>query len=39
MKRRRLPRGKDRRVFRNTVDKTKSINVYKPTLMRGGFRL
>lgn len=39
MKRKRLSRGKDRKVFRNTVDKTKSINVYKPTLMRGGFRL
>lgn len=39
MKRKRLNRGKDKRVFRNTVDKTKSVNVFKPALMRGGFRL
>lgn len=28
----------DRRVFRNTADKTKALNV-RPILMRGGFRL
>lgn len=39
MKRKRLNRGKDKRVFRNTVDKTKYVNVFKPTLLRGGFRL
>lgn len=29
---------KDRRVFTNTADKTKAVNV-RPMIMRGGFRL
>lgn len=30
--------GKDKRVFSNTADKTKRVNV-RPTHMRGGIRL
>lgn len=37
-KRMRVRAGKDRRVFRNTAKKTKSLNV-NPQLKRGGFRL
>ena len=39
MKRKMLSRSKDKRVFRNTADRTKVINMTKPTVMRGGFRL
>lgn len=39
MKRKSVNRGKDKKVFANTVDKTKSVNVHKPTILRGGFRL
>lgn len=28
----------DRRVFKNTADRTKALNI-RPILMRGGFRL
>lgn len=38
MNRRAMPRDRDRRVFRRTASKTKSINV-RPTAMRGGIRL
>lgn len=37
-KRMRVRRSKDRRIFRNTAKKTKSLNV-GPRLQRGGFRL
>lgn len=30
--------NKDRKVFSNTADKTKAVNV-RPMTMRGGFRL
>ena len=36
--RKRLSRGKDRRVFSQTADKTKRVNV-RPVVTRGGFRL
>lgn len=36
--RRRTNRRTDRRIFRETADKTKAINAY-PVLTRGGFRL
>lgn len=39
MKRKILKKSKDSRVFRNTADKTKVINITKPVVMRGGFRL
>lgn len=39
MKRKIMSRRRDRKVFRNTADITKRINVFIPTLMRGGFRL
>ena len=39
MRRRKTYRQKDKRIFRNTADKTKAVNVVTPTLMRGGFRL
>lgn len=39
MKRKRVYRFKDKKVFRNTADRTKAINMYSPVVMRGGFRL
>lgn len=39
MKRRKLGKRKDKRIFRNTADKTKAVNINLPTVMRGGFRL
>ena len=33
-----MDKPKDKKVFQNTADKTKKINV-KPTIMRGGIRL
>lgn len=36
--RRRTKPYKDHRVFRDTADRTKAINVF-PVLTRGGFRL
>lgn len=38
MRRKPTNRGKDGRIFRQTADKTKAVNV-RPTIMRGGFRL
>lgn len=38
MKKRKMPRSRDRRVFRKTYDKTKRINV-RSGMMRGGIRL
>lgn len=38
MRRKPTNRGKDRRVFRQTADRTKAVNV-RPVVMRGGFRL
>lgn len=37
--RKRLNTRKDKRIFRNTADRTKVINMVKPMVMRGGFRL
>lgn len=39
MKRKVMNKRKDKRVFKNTADRTKRINVKWPTVMRGGFRL
>lgn len=39
MKRKRTHRFTDKRVFRHTADRTKAINMSKPMVMRGGFRL
>lgn len=36
--RKKMDRGKDRRVFRQTAIKSKKINV-NPTIYRGGIRL
>ena len=36
--RRRMSRSKDRRVFRQTANKTRLVNI-KPVVMRGGIRL
>ncbi len=36
--RKKMDRGKDRRVFRRTAIKSKKINV-NPTIYRGGIRL
>lgn len=33
-----MDKPKDKKVFQNTADKTKKINV-KPSIMRGGIRL
>lgn len=38
MKRKRVNRTRDRRVFAKTADKTKKINIV-PYVMRGGIRL
>ena len=37
MRRKRTYRGKDKRVFRATADRTRKINV-KPPIVRGGYR-
>lgn len=39
MKRRKVSSIKDKKVFKNTADKTKRINVSNPYIMRGGTRL
>lgn len=39
MKRRKVNPIKDKKVFNNTADKTKRINVSTPYVMRGGTRL
>ena len=36
--RRRMNKRKDRKIFRQTADKTKLVNI-KPCVMRGGIRL
>lgn len=36
--RKRVRRGKDRKIFRKAADKTKAINI-KPNVSRGGIRL
>lgn len=36
--RRKMKKGKDRKVFRNTAISTKKINI-NPTIYRGGIRL
>ena len=36
--RKKMRRSKDQKVFRNTADKSKKVNI-KPTIMRGGIRL
>lgn len=36
--RKRVSRGKDRKIFRKTVDKSRLVNL-KPVVMRGGIRL
>lgn len=36
--RKRMKRGKDRKVFKHTANKTKKINI-APKVMRGGIRL
>lgn len=38
MRRTKVKRRKDRKIFRRTAAKTKTINI-KPTGMRGGIRL
>lgn len=38
MSRRRMRRGKDRRVFRRTAAKAKKINI-EPKIYRGGIRM
>lgn len=38
MSRRKMPKGKDNRVFRRTAAKSKKINI-NPTIFRGGIRL
>lgn len=38
MRRRPVKANKDRRIFRQTADKTKVVNV-RPVSTRGGFRL
>lgn len=38
MARKRMSRGKDRKVFRRTASKSKKINI-DPVIMRGGIRL
>lgn len=39
MRRCKTYKKKDKRIFRNTADKTKAVNLLTPTFMRGGFRL
>lgn len=36
--RKKMPVRKDKKIFRNTADKSKKINI-KPKIMRGGIRL
>lgn len=36
--RKKMRKQRDRKIFRNTADKTRVINV-KPVVMRGGIRL
>uniref|UniRef100_A0AAU8AWV3 DNA binding protein n=2 Tax=unclassified Microvirus TaxID=338099 RepID=A0AAU8AWV3_9VIRU len=36
--RRKMPKGKDKKVFRRTAAKSKKINI-NPTIFRGGIRL
>lgn len=36
--RKKMPRGKDKKVFRRTAAKSKKINI-NPTIFRGGIRL
>lgn len=38
MSRRRMPKRRDRKVFKQTANKTQVINL-KPVVMRGGIRL
>ena len=38
MKRKRLTKRGSKKLFRNTADKTKSVNL-KPDVMRGGIRM
>ena len=36
--RKRMKKGKDRKIFKKTADRTRLINL-KPVVMRGGIRL
>lgn len=36
--RKRMSRGKDRKIFRRTASKSKKVNI-NPTIFRGGIRL
>lgn len=36
--RKKMKQKKDKKIFRNTADKSKKVNI-KPTIMRGGIRL
>lgn len=38
MKRRAMPRRKDRKVFKRTANKTRKVNL-SPKIMRGGYSL
>lgn len=38
MKRSRVRKSKDRKIFKNAADQTKKINI-KPNISRGGIRL
>ena len=37
--RKRLYKSKDKRIFKSTANKTKSLNIVSPYIMRGGTRL
>lgn len=37
--RRKVKKSKDKRIFKNTANKTKSLNISSPYVMRGGTRL
>ncbi len=37
--RKKLRKSKDKRIFKSTANKTKSINISSPYVMRGGTRL
>lgn len=38
MQRSKVKKGKDKRIFKHSADKTKKINIY-PVVPRGGIRL
>ena len=39
MKRTAVRRGASQSMFRRTANRTKSINIFRPMVVRGGFRL